>query len=461
MTQSTVTAGLPLKPNQSLSHIPGVSGLPILGDTIPFLRDPVRYKLRMHERYGSLFRTCIFGDRNLVLVGPELAEEVFLDKQRNFSSQFGWQRLIGDTFMNGLMLRDFEDHHTHRRIMNVAFKPEPMRAFVDVLNLHIEQGIADWHLRPDFRFYTAVKSLTLTSAAKSFLGVDLASDVNAINRAFMSMLDGATALLRYPVPGSRTWRAHRARRSLEDFLLTLVPSRRQGTGADLFSQCSRATSEEGEVFSDKDLVDHMIFLLMAAHDTTTSVLSNVAFELARHPEWQERLRAQVRALGDTFTYDALAGLPDVDLVMREVLRLYPPVIGIPRRVIRECELAGFRVPANTNVWVSVDANHMLPKWWDSPEKFDPERFSPGRAEHQRHHFLWTPFGGGAHRCIGMKFAELNVKAYLFHLLRRYRLKLVDGYVPRVDKFPFPKPAEQLPMKLELLESERRAAGTAA
>lgn len=435
--------------------------MPILGDTIEFLRDPVRYKLRMHERFGSLFRTHIFGDHALVLMGPELAEEILLDKGRNFSSQYGYHRLIGDTFKNGLMLRDFDDHHTHRRIMNAAFKPEPMRAFIEGLNPLIAQGIANWHLQSDFRFYPAIKELTLASSAKTFLGLDLTSDMSTINRAFMAMLDGATALVRYPLLGNRTWRAHRGRRLLESFFRSLVPERRRGQGADLFSQCCRATSEEGEVFSDQDLVDHMIFLLMASHDTTTSALTNVAFELARHPEWQERIREQVLALGDELSYDALGGLPDAELVLREALRLYPPVIAIPRRVIRECELAGFQIPANTNVWVSVDANHRLAKWWTEPDAFDPARFSPERAEHQRHHFLWIPFGGGAHRCIGMKFAELNVKAYLFHLLRRYRLKLVDGYVPKVDRFPFPKPAQQLPMKFELLKSERRGASASA
>ncbi|KFE71997.1 cytochrome P450 [Hyalangium minutum] len=460
MTQQSATASLPLRPNQRLGHIPGVSGVPFLGDTLEFLKDPVHYKLRMHERFGPVFRTSILGDRSLILVGPELAEEVLLDKERNFSSQYGWHRLIGDTFKNGLMLRDFDDHHTHRRIMNAAFKPEPMRAYVEALNRHIEQGIASWHRQPDFRFYPAVKALTLTSSAKTFLGLDLASEMDTLNKAFMAMLDGATALLRYPVPGTRTWYAQRGRRTLEDFFRSLIPQRRQGNGTDLFSQCCRATSEEGEVFSDTDLVDHMIFLLMASHDTTTSVLSNVAFGLANHPEWQERIRAQVMALGNELSYDELGSLSDADLVMKEVLRLYPPVIGLPRRVIRECTLVGLQIPANTNIWVSVDANHRLPKWWKDPETFDPGRFSTERAEHQQHRFLWMPFGGGAHRCIGMKFAELNVKAYLFQLLRRYRLKLRDGYVPLVDKFPFPKPAEGLPMKLELLEGEPRRAASA-
>jgi cytochrome P450 len=460
MTRPSATAALQSRPNQALGHIPGVSGLPLLGDTLKFLKDPVRYKLRMHERFGPLFRTSVFGDNCLVLVGPELAEEVLLDKQRNFSSQYGWHRLIGATFKNGLMLRDFDDHHTHRRIMNAAFKPEALRSYVEVLNTLIAQGIAGWHLQPGFRFYPAVKSLTLTSSAKTFLGLDLASQISTVSGAFMSMLDGATALLRYPLPGNRTWRAQQGRRTLEGFFRSLITERRQGSGTDLFSHCSRATSEEGEVFTDEDLVDHMIFLLMASHDTTTSVLTNVAFELARHPQWQERIREQVMAMGDEFSYDALGALSDVDLVMREVLRLYPPVIGIPRRTLQACELGGFQVPANTNIWVSVDANHRLPKWWTDPEAFAPERFSAGRAEHQRHTFLWMPFGGGAHRCIGMKFAELNVKAYLFHLLRRYRMKLADGYVPRVDNFPFPKPSEQLPMALEVLKLEHRAAASA-
>lgn len=454
LTPPGSSSGLPWKPSSDVLHIPGAkpgTGWPILGETLDFLKDPAGWKHRAHARYGNVYQANMFLSHGVSFVGPEAAQEVLLDKTRNLSSELGWHVLIGNLFGGGLMLRDFEEHHAHRRIMNVAFRKGPMQGYMENLNAHLTDGIRGWRHVPDLRMYPAIKKLTLSSAAKVFLGLELDTQIEAINRAFVDMLDAAVAVIRYPIPGTRTWRAQRGKAYLHRFFHELVQERRQGAGKDMLTHFCQATSEDGERYSDEDIVTHMVFMLMAAHDTTTAALTNMVFELARNPEWQERVRAQILNQQTlTLDYEQLSELGDVELVMREVLRLYPPVPAIPRRTVKACEIQGTPLPANANIWVQVDLNHRLHGWWKRPHTFDPDRFAPHRAEDKQHRYLWIPFGGGAHRCIGMRFAEQNIKCFMHHLLSTYRLRLPDDYQPSINIFPFPRPTEGLPMVLEPL-----------
>ncbi len=205
------------------------------------------------------------------------------------------------------------------------------------------------------------------------------------------------------------------------------------------------------MLSDEDVLDHMIFLMMAAHDTTTSTLTSLSWELARHPEWQERIREESLALGDSRPdFDALDGLESLTLAMREVLRRYPPLPVIPRTAQREFAWEGYRIPEGAMVVVSPIHSHYMTEWWDEPQRFDPERFSPARAEHQRHTHSWIPFGGGTHMCVGRRFAEAQVRLVMHQLVQRYRWSVPDGYEMPVQQAPISKPVDGLPIDLERL-----------
>src|SRR5262249_17954128 len=149
---------------------------------------------------------------------------------------------------------------------------------------------------------------------------------------------------------------------------------------------------DGERFSDSDIVDHMVFLMMAAHDTTTSTLTSMTYELARHPEWQERLRDESLALGreqiDFDDIDRPAGLPRV---VKGTLRPYPPLPVIPRVATESFEWGGYVIPKGAMVIVSPIHTHHMEEWWPDPFRWDPERFSPERAEDERHTHSWVPF----------------------------------------------------------------------
>jgi cytochrome P450 len=193
----------------------------------------------------------------------------------------------------------------------------------------------------------------------------------------------------------------------------------------------------------------MIFLMMAAHDTTTSTLTSMTYELARHPEWQERIRDEARAIGKPWLgFEELDRAVALGWAMRETLRRYPPLPVIPRVAGADFPFEGYRIEAGTMVVVSPIFTHHMPEWWPSPFLWDPERFSPERAEDERHTHSWIPFGGGPHHCIGLRFAELQVKAVLHQLVLRYRWSVEPGYQMPVQQAPISKPRDGLPVRFE-------------
>jgi cytochrome P450 len=134
--------------------------------------------------------------------------------------------------------------------------------------------------------------------------------------------------------------------------------------------------------------------------------------------------------------------------MKETLRLYPPLPAIPRIAEEETAFAGYRIPKGAMVVVAPIFTHHMPEWWTDPETFDPDRFAPGRAEHERHTHSFIPFGGGVHMCVGLRFAEVQIKLAMHHLVRRYRWRVADGYVMPVQQAPISKPMDGLPVEVE-------------
>jgi cytochrome P450 len=269
-----------------------------------------------------------------------------------------------------------------------------------------------------------------------------------MNVAFENMVAASMSRIRLRIPGLEFNRGLEGRDFMVRMLSSMLAATREGSNTDMFSLLSRARTEDGDSLGDADVIDHMIFLMMAAHDTTTSTLSSVVYELAAHPEWQERVREECLGAAEQPSFDGLDELTGLTWVMREALRLYPPLPVIPRVATRDCEFGGFRIPADTMVIVSPIHTHRMPEWWSDPGRFDPERFSPLRAEDRRHTHNWVPFGGGAHMCIGRLFAEAQVRLILHHMVRRYRWSIPDGYVMPVQQAPISKPRDGLPIELK-------------
>ena len=429
-------------------RIPLVKGLPLVGNLPKFLRDPLAnaQSLAVH---GNVVRSRTFFE-TLTLLGPDANQFVLHDREGNFSSRGGWYYWIDAVFPGAIMAMDDPKHRQHRRIMQAAFKRSAMERYVQDMGPVIAGALDTWPTGAGrtLQFFPQVKSLTLNIAARVFMGLALGPEADRMNQAFVDTVAASLALIRKPLPPWAMWRGVRARRWLVKLMQSKLAEKRANEGPDLFSQLCHARSEDGECFSDDEVVNHMIFLMMAAHDTTTSALTTMVYCLARQPEWQQRLRQDAQALpNEQLQYADLAGCERTEWVMKEALRMYPPLTSIPRKAQRDCEFGGFQIPKGTPVGLSPIHTHHMPSLWTRPAEFDPERFSPERAEHRRHAYAYLPFGGGAHLCIGQHFADMEVKSVMHQLLRRFRFEVPAGYRMPYQLVPIAKPRDGLPITL--------------
>lgn len=423
---------------------------PLLGlaHLIQLRRHPIEHNEFLRKTYGEIFRLNVFGTKVYATSGAEVAEQVLVNRNRVFANGPAWSHFIGPFFRRGIMLLDFDEHLHHRRILNHAFTNDALRRYHQMMAPHIRQRLSAWEGPPTHKLHPLFKELTLDLAVETFVGVDLTeAERRRVNDAFIAAVRAGTSVIRYPVPGTAWAKGLRARKVLEDFFRTHLPTKRREGGDDLFAQLCVAQSEDGEQFSDDDIVNHMIFLLMAAHDTTTITLSAMAYYLAVNPEWQELARAESLAAGD-LDYDGVIGLELLDRVMKESLRMCSPVPSLPRVATRDTTLGGFHIPAGAFVVVAPYLNHYLPDLWTDPTRFDPDRFAEDRREDRAHRLAFQPFGAGVHKCIGMHFAGMQVRAIFHELLRRYRWSVPEGYEWPLDLAALPYPSDGIPVTLE-------------
>jgi cytochrome P450 len=442
-------AGSGLKP------VVGDAGLPVLGHIIEMFRGGPDYALHLYRTRGPLSYLHSPIMPAVTALGPDATQAVFSNRNKDFS-QKGWHPVIGPFFNRGLMMLDFDEHMYHRRIMQEAFTRGRLTGYVEHIDRVASDIVANWPTNDArFLFHPAMKELTLDVASLVFMGHEPGTDhdlVTQVNQAFTITTRAGGAIIRQPVPPFKWWRGLQARQLLEDYFTERVRERRKATGSDMLTVLCHTEDDDGNSFTDEDIVNHMIFLMMAAHDTSTSITTTMVYNMAANPEWQERAREESGRLGDgPLDIESLEKLETLELIMNESLRMVTPLPFNMRQAVRDTELLGYYIPAGTNITIWPGMNHRLPELWTEPDKFDPERFAEPRSEHKSHRYAFAPFGGGAHKCIGMVFGQLEVKTVLHRLLRRYRAELArPGYQPRWDYGGMPIPMDGMPIVLRPL-----------
>lgn len=429
----------------TLKPVPGDAGFPVLGHSLEMLRLGMNYAMKRYRTHGPVSWVSAFGIRSVSATGPEATQVVLANRDKAYSQQ-GWEYFIGPFFNRGLMLLDFEEHIQHRRIMQQAFTADRLAGYLNQVSDVVRQRLDDWRPTEGFPVHPALKQLTLDVATRVFMASSTGADSDRLNKAFVDTVRAGTALVRLPI--GRWGAGLRGRRMLEDYFRRSLPAKRASDSDDLFAALCHARTDEGETFTDTDVVNHMIFLMMAAHDTSTIATSALVYYLGKHPDWQDRVRAESLALGDEpLTVPALDRLPTLDLVLKESMRLVAPVPWMVRKTVKDTELLGHHVPAGVVVTTLSWINHMLPEYWSDPFRFDPDRFGPDRREDKSHRFAYMPFGGGVHKCIGMHFGTYEVKTLAHELVRRFEWSVPADYEVRWDPTALPLPKDGLPITL--------------
>jgi cytochrome P450 len=419
--------------------------------------DPLPLLLGAYEEHGPIFSMRLLHTRVIFMLGPEANHFVTIGHPENFhwrESSFGdLIPLLGD----GLLTIDDDYHDRARAIMLPAFHREQVTASMVAMAAESEQAISALVPGEVVDIYDWMRNLAMRIAMRALLGLDPdeagkgAAAAEHFERALGYYgIDYGLRLVRGP--GSPWRKLIASRRVLDEIVFGEVARRRADPDPgrrDILSLLVGARGEGGETFTDREIRDQVMTLMFAGHDTSTSTLTFMLHELARHPDVVARLcEEQDRVLGgDTPTIDQLEReMPCLDMVLDEVLRLYPPAWIGPRRAVREFEFGGYTVPRGAYVNYCSWASHRLPEVFPDPEAFIPERFTRERkAALQRG--AYVPFGGGQRICIGKRFGQTEVKLVATRMLQRLRFDALPGRTMTVRQMPTLSPKGGLKMRV--------------
>ncbi|HMA36327.1 MAG TPA: cytochrome P450 [Chloroflexia bacterium] len=396
---------------------------------------------RRAQEHGPIYKWSITagpeaGTDFVFMVGAEANRFVLHTHREHFSHDLGWTPLIGESLGKGLLNMDDPEHARHRKMWNPAFTSACMEAYLPVIQQVIAERTGTWPARGEIDLYSEAREITFDAAAAALAGFQRGAEVDRLRELFYTLLHGFD-------PGENSFEAFvarimAARDELAERMLVAIAARR-GLPAteqthDVLGMIVRARDEQGQALSDEQVLAHLNILLVAGHETTTTLSAWVLYELAQQPAARARVQAELDAVlgpptGNPPSPEALRGLKVLDNFIRETGRLYPPVLNVPRGVVRDFEFGGYTIPAGTPVRLAIAAGHRLPAAFADPDRFDPDRFAPPREEDKRTPYSLVTFGGGSRICIGVNFANIEVKALAAHVLRTYELTPVPGQHP--------------------------------
>ncbi|HEY5318089.1 MAG TPA: cytochrome P450 [Solirubrobacteraceae bacterium] len=455
---------------------PGETGFS-LARTHRLQRDTLRLMLELYERYGPVFTVRALHRPVVVLLGPEANHFVTVAGAENFSWRKGMfgeylAPLIGD----GLITTDGEYHDRARRIMMPAFHRRRLDGAVAVMSEEAERALAGWRPGDVVDVYEWVRDLAMSIAMRVLVGLDpreagTGHEAAVLFERVLAYTNAEVWATLLRGPGTPWARMQAARRDLDRIIYAEIARRRQsvGSGEDILSMLIEARDEPdgsdapGTGFTDTELRDQLMHMLFGGHDTSSSTLAFLLYELARHPAVLARVVAeQDEVLGGrrASVEELVNGLPELRMAVAETLRLYPPVWMGPRFAVKAFEFAGHRIPAGTHLLHSSWVTHHLPEVFPDPEAFVPERFAPeARRSIPRGGYL--PFGGGQRICIGKRFGQLLVEVVATALLQRFRVELRAGYELRLEKLPTLSPGKGMPMVVRERRSTASSLGSAS
>jgi cytochrome P450 len=420
--------------------------------------DPLPLLLSAYEEFGPIFSLRLLHSRVVFMLGPEANHFVTVAHPENFhwrESSFGdLIPLLGD----GLLTVDEGYHDRARAIMLPAFHREQVAAATEAMAVEADVAIAALPVGEVVDVYEWMRSLAMRIAMRALLGLDPdeagkgAAAAENFERALGYYgIDFHLRLVRGP--GSPWRRLVRSRAVLDQIVFDEIVRRRARPDSgrrDILSLLVAARGAGGEVFSDREIRDQVMTLMFAGHDTSTSTLTFMLHELARHPEVVRRLQEeQDRVLGgaDPTAQQLEKEMPYLEMVLDEVLRLYPPAWIGPRRAIRQYEFGGCTVPRDAYVNYCSWASHRLPEVFPEPEAFIPERFTRERKA-ALPRGAYVPFGGGSRICIGKRFGQTEVKLVATKLLQRLRMEALPGRTVKIRQMPTLSPDGGLKMRVK-------------
>jgi cytochrome P450 len=430
--------------------IPGPKEWPWVGSVQRVIENPPAFFVELAQDYGPVARFGIFGQRIVLVSDPALIREVLVERVDEFPKSPRDIALLSPYLGQGLLTNNGSSHRQRRKLVQPAFHHKRIQEYGETMVEYTQAMLATWKSGEMRSIHDEMMRLTLFIVAKSLFKEDvaqmekLAGTIGDAMRELQDVVDRDFEQpwippLWLPTPGNKRRRA--LQHTLHSTIDGIISARMAAsTGSevedrgDLLSMLLMSKDEAGNGLSHEEIRDEVITILLAGHETTSNALAWTFYLLGQHPEVATKLFAETDAVlaGRAPTLADLPNLPYTAQVIKEAMRLYPPAWMLNgRRVVADTTLGGYPLKRGMELFVSPYVMHHLPAYYDQPDDFQPERFTPA-FEQSLPRFAYMPFGGGPRVCIGNSFAMMEAQLILATISNRFALELLPGTVAELN-----------------------------
>jgi cytochrome P450 len=434
-----------IETGQTMKHIPtGPKGNIVLGSLPDFQKDRLGFLDKTVNQYGDVSRVRFAHMSFYILNHPDLVEEVLQTKNKYFVKNVTeevWFVLLG----NGLLISEGEFWRRQRRLMQPSFHRKHIADYGRIMVEYTERLLSGWRNGEERDIHADMMRVTLEVVAKTLFGSDVAGEAKEVGDALEVLLGEFEKRMLTPIqipmkiPTPNNLRFRRSVQALEIIIQEIIQERRAAgdpaSKNDLLQLLLDARDEDGSGMTDKQLRDELMTLILAGHETTANTLSWTWYLLSQNPEVEERLICELATIldGRSPKFEDLPNLRYADQVIKESMRLYPPVWTLEgRRAIQDLEIGEYHVPRGTIMLLSPWLAHRDKRYFVEPERFNPARWTEAFSK-SLPRYAYFPFGGGPRLCIGQSFATMEAVLILATVAQRFKLSLSPGQ----DVVPYP------------------------
>lgn len=431
-----------------------------LGSIREIQQDSLEFTRKNWEKYGDIIRIRFLFRPATIIIHPDAAKYILQQNYKNYDKNIILIKSIKVVLGNGLFTNDGPSWLHQRRLMQPMFHRNHIHDFAGTMITTATELAEQWDLSAQnaqtLDIPREMMNLTMKTIARTLFSLDFHEEIHILEEQMKIMFNQLHSYATMPFPPiqfptPRNKRIQQAIHAIDKLFYGIIQEyRKKGIEtSDLLSLLLAARDETGQPMTDTQIRDELVTLILGGHETSAHALSWFWYILATYPEIEERLHEELETVlqGKPPTLEQLPHLSYLDMLLKEILRFYPPAHALSRHAVEEDEINGYSIPKDSYILISIYHIHRHPQFWDHPHRFDPERFSP-EASKDRHRYAYLPFGAGPHGCIGGGFADMQIKLACALLAQQFRLRLspVDRPVA-IQAHLTLRPKDGLPMTI--------------
>ncbi|MCC6808013.1 MAG: cytochrome P450 [Deltaproteobacteria bacterium] len=412
--------------------------LPFIGHALELRKGPVDLITRGRERHGDVFGMKLPGADTVVFSGLK-AHETFFRMPDDVVSQKEVYQFVTPIFGKGIAYDTTPEIMKEQlAFLHPALREQRLKTYSDCFVEEAELFFEKFDNEGVMDLYDVGNELTIYTSSRALLGSDFRKHLSGEFARLYQEMEGSLTLLSFlnpylPIPAHR--RRDKARAKLGEMIKKVVDERRNTKREenDILQALLEARYSNGRPMTDDEVVGMLLTVMFAGHHTSGVTFSWNTILMHQHPDYLKRVMDEQAAImgdGHQMRIEDLRAMHTLERSIKETLRMYPAIIMVMRRVLKDFQHEQYDIKKGQMVLCSPAASQMIPTIFKDPTKYDPDRFGPGREEDKQHPLAFLPFGGGKHRCLGAVFAMLQLVATSSVLVRNFELELIeDSYSP--------------------------------